>query len=441
MEANRAEAQRCVDIARDALRGKDNAKAVKFLHKATKLDPTMDLSPASIVVLGFFQQGYLKFIKKAQTHGKNDEGDYHATGTDAGYGHYDQYDADSDIRSRRTQFHADHSESTMNGERGCPDGADEGSSSSAAEGKQRTRSRSSARPTLGVHYTKEELEIVEREYRKLALQLHPDKCRAPGATEAFKALGNAYAVLSNKDKRAQYDLYGAEGPRRRTSQYEDEFSEYDYGRGFEDFQYVFGGGYPASHLNRRQRGAQYHFHQQHSAQQDQSPYAPILQLLPLFAVLFLGLVAQLMVGDPAFSLHRTGKYTEERFTRDLQLPYYVKTDFLSNYRSKIAQIEHQVEDEYVSHLRMKCYRERNERETALWRARTFGDADLWNRAQRMATPTAALQTSKKPEDWERNERQGVEKDKLSSLRLLLVPFEFAQDSLEFSCFNVAGIFF
>lgn len=31
----------------------------------------------------------------------------------------------------------------------------------------------------------------------------------------------------------------------------------------------FGGGYPAGHLNRRQRGAQYHFHQQHSAQQDQ----------------------------------------------------------------------------------------------------------------------------------------------------------------------------
>lgn len=27
---------------------------------------------------------------------------------------------------------------------------------------------------------------LKKEYRKLALQLHPDKCRAPGATEAFK---------------------------------------------------------------------------------------------------------------------------------------------------------------------------------------------------------------------------------------------------------------
>ncbi|VDN30832.1 unnamed protein product [Gongylonema pulchrum] len=148
----------------------------------------------------------------------------------------------------------------------------------------------------------------------------------------------------------------------------------------------FGGGYPAGHLNRRQRGAHYHF-QHHSTQQEQPSYASILQLLPLFGVLLLGLIAQLMVGDPAFSLHRTSKYTEERFTRDLKVPYYVKSDFLSNYRSKLAQIEHQVEDEYIGQLRMKCFKERNEKETTLWKARTFGDADLWNRAQRMATPS------------------------------------------------------
>ncbi|VDN06866.1 unnamed protein product [Thelazia callipaeda] len=403
MEANRAEAQRCVDIARDALRLKDGARAVKFLHKATKLDPSIDVK-------------YL--LKKAQGSGGHYDGeDYHATGTDAGYGHYDQYEADSGMHNRR-KFHASRSQPNMNSERGCPDGADEGSSSSAVETKQRTRSRSSVRSTLGIHYTKEELEIVERirhckdyyeilnvkktaseadlkrEYRKLALQLHPDKCRAPGATEAFKALGNAYAVLSNKDKRAQYDLYGTEGPRRRNSEYEDDFSEYDYARGFEAeftpeeiFNMFFGGGYPSAHLNRRHRGAQFHFHQHSSTQQYQSPYAPILQLLPLFAVLLLGLIAQLMVGDPAFLLQRTGKYTEERLTRDFQVPYYVKADFLTNYRNKISQIEHQVEEEYISHLRMECYKEKNERETAIWRARTFGGADLWNQAQRMATPS------------------------------------------------------
>uniref|UniRef100_A0A914ZH61 J domain-containing protein n=2 Tax=Parascaris TaxID=6254 RepID=A0A914ZH61_PARUN len=401
MEANRQEAERCMDIAREAIRDNNASKAIKFLHKAVKLDPSSDIR-------------YL--LEKAKNMGaETKEKESNVTGTDAGYGHYDQYEKESELRSRKTQFHASQSQPSMNTERGCPDGADEGSSSSAEP--KRGRSRSAGRPILGVHYTKEEAETVERirhckdyyeilnlkkdateaqlkrEYRKLALQLHPDKCRAPGATEAFKALGNAYAVLTNKEKRAQYDLYGTEGPRRRSSA-DGDFYEYDYGRGFEAeftpeeiFNMFFGGGYPAGHLNRRHRGAQYHFHQHQTGQQEQSPYGPILQLLPLFAVIFLGLIAQLMVGDPAFSLHRDSKYSEERFTKDLQVPYYVKTDFLANYRNRIPQVEHQVEDEYISQLRMNCYKERNQKETLAWRARTFGDAEMWHRAQRIATPS------------------------------------------------------
>lgn len=52
----------------------------------------------------------------------NDQGDYHATGMDTGYGHYDQYEADSNVRSRWTQFHAERHHSAMNGKRGCPNG-------------------------------------------------------------------------------------------------------------------------------------------------------------------------------------------------------------------------------------------------------------------------------------------------------------------------------
>ena len=47
-------------------------------------------------------------------------------------------------------------------------------------------------------------------HRKLALAFHPDKNKAPGASEAFKAIGNAYAVLSDEGKRRQYDLYGSD---------------------------------------------------------------------------------------------------------------------------------------------------------------------------------------------------------------------------------------
>ena len=46
--------------------------------------------------------------------------------------------------------------------------------------------------------------------RKLALAFHPDKNKTPGASEAFKAIGNAYAVLSDEGKRRRYDLYGSD---------------------------------------------------------------------------------------------------------------------------------------------------------------------------------------------------------------------------------------
>ncbi|MEZ4906403.1 MAG: molecular chaperone DnaJ [Saprospiraceae bacterium] len=57
-----------------------------------------------------------------------------------------------------------------------------------------------------------EISIIKKEYRKLALQYHPD--RNPGdsaAEEKFKEAAEAYEVLSNPDKRARYDRFGHAG--------------------------------------------------------------------------------------------------------------------------------------------------------------------------------------------------------------------------------------
>jgi molecular chaperone DnaJ len=63
---------------------------------------------------------------------------------------------------------------------------------------------------LGVTKTASEEEI-KKAYRKLAHQHHPDK--AGGDEKKFKEINEAYQVLSDKNKRAQYDRFGsAEGP-------------------------------------------------------------------------------------------------------------------------------------------------------------------------------------------------------------------------------------
>src|ERR1700689_3530970 len=55
-------------------------------------------------------------------------------------------------------------------------------------------------------------EEIKKSYRKVAMQFHPD--RNPGdkaAEDKFKEAAEAYEVLSDNDKRAQYDRYGHAG--------------------------------------------------------------------------------------------------------------------------------------------------------------------------------------------------------------------------------------
>ena len=93
--------------------------------------------------------------------------------------------------------------------------------------------------TLGVKKTATEAEL-KKAYRKLAMQHHPD--RNPGdkrAEEKFKDINEAYAVLSDAEKRKQYDTFGADGFHQRFSQ-EDIFRGTDFSTIFSDMG--FGGG-------------------------------------------------------------------------------------------------------------------------------------------------------------------------------------------------------
>ncbi|PLX99114.1 MAG: integrase [Desulfuromonas sp.] len=87
---------------------------------------------------------------------------------------------------------------------------------------------------LGVGKDANEAEI-KKAYRKLALKYHPDK--NPGdskAEERFKEITEAYAVLSDPEKKVAYDSYGDANFHQRFGQ-EDIFRDFDFGSIFQEF--------------------------------------------------------------------------------------------------------------------------------------------------------------------------------------------------------------
>lgn len=75
---------------------------------------------------------------------------------------------------------------------------------------------------LGVTKT-DSADAIKSQYRKLALKFHPDRNKSPEAAEHFKEVSEAYAVLSDSEKKKLYDQYGHAGVEGRYST-EDIFS-------------------------------------------------------------------------------------------------------------------------------------------------------------------------------------------------------------------------
>ena len=85
---------------------------------------------------------------------------------------------------------------------------------------------------------------IKKAYRKLAMKYHPDKAKGDKkqAEEKFKQISEAYAVLSNPEKKKEFDEFGSQA-------FKQKFSQEDIFRGF-DFGDVFDGGMSESIFSR-----------------------------------------------------------------------------------------------------------------------------------------------------------------------------------------------
>jgi curved DNA-binding protein len=89
---------------------------------------------------------------------------------------------------------------------------------------------------------------IKKAYRKMAMKHHPDKAKGDKhqAEEKFKQISEAYAVLSNPEKRKEYDQFGSQAFRQKFSQ-EDIFRGFDFSDIFDTgiseniFSRIFGG--------------------------------------------------------------------------------------------------------------------------------------------------------------------------------------------------------
>lgn len=114
--------------------------------------------------------------------------------------------------------------------------------------------------------------------------------------------------------------------------------------------------------------------------------------MPILILIIVSALSQMMVTQPPYSLsyRPSAGHIHKRHTSSLKVPFYVGERFNEEYSGNMLKtVERSVEEDYISNLRNNCWKEKQQKEGLLYRARYFGDSELYQRAQRMGTPSCS----------------------------------------------------
>lgn len=378
-QVNKGEAERCRDLGAKALRDGNYSRAVKLLGKSLQLYPL----PGVEALLG---QARSKLSADSGGDGTSSDNAASASASAASPPSYSRAASTASAASSATSASA----GTGAGGRSYTE-AQEQIVKEVLKSKE--GGRGAHYRVLGIAEDANEAQI-KKAYRKLALKLHPDKNSAPHSDEAFKAVGLAYATLSDSQKRTIYDRYGEEDPDNRgggggpggmrggfpggvhfngQAVDPDEIFRAFFGGqaggmggmggpGFRVYTSGFGGPGFAFHAGGMPRQRRAGGQQAQQEEQSSGGFVQLLQLLPLLVLFMLSFFnsGDSAAGNKYFSLTPTQPYVNQLFTKLVpvkDIPYYVDDRFLRTYnrdRYQLAQVERMVEKTYHNYLVNEC---------------------------------------------------------------------------------------
>ncbi|OII77834.1 hypothetical protein cand_013500 [Cryptosporidium andersoni] len=349
MDSNKEEANRCRRIAENAIKAGDIDKAIRLLEKSYRMYPSNDVDDI------------LKKLKdqrevRSNCQNKSSQGDLNSDCT--------RYNASKVIKSPISNS------DTING------------STSSKESPEllckRILKAKDYYATLGVSRDADDV-AIKKAYKKLALLLHPDKCKASSAEEAFKKIALAFQTLSDTEKRQIYDQYGENGPPIQSNSSDVRYYQYHGSMdGFltpEDlFRMFFGGMSPNITFQQRQRQARHNRNNQNSDRDQQHQYndgmfnghlwqkfTGIIQIIPIVLMILLALLGNFIPSytpntKATYSLSRNREYYQQKWTGIHNVPFYInpKSGFDRQYpqnSSKLHELEVQIE---MLHFTREC---------------------------------------------------------------------------------------